>query len=224
MRTSGFPNVLKALLVLVLAALMSGCAVVVGGVGLAYERQEEEKFLGAIEIGDIKKNGNVDARLINGAVISPAVFNRDMTAPQKTPDPSDIRVNAVVAEEIKRVLGVSSGSSTATIRVKTFYFDEERLGGYYGGYYYWDSKTEKDTLTYFQKVSVKKAVNIRFTVEQGNETILEVSGLWAGNRKADEIVGARQLAREVTSEVLKKLSASSTPLPASLVEAEADKK
>ena len=52
---------------------------------------------------------------------------------------------------------------------------------------------------------MRKAVNIHLTVERGNDVLLEVHGLWGGNDQADEIAGARQLAKEVASAVLKKL-------------------
>lgn len=214
-------NILKMFLGAVFVALMSGCAAV-GFVGAnVYMGGEAEKFPGTIEVGDIKTNGVANIALIKNATVSSVVFNKDMTEPNTTPSPSDTKVNAVVAEETRRLLGISgSPSSPVTVRLKTFYFDE----GWYWGYYYYEKITEKNALTRSQKYGMQKLVNAHFTVEQGGSVLLEVHGFWGGNEKSDEIAGARQLAREVASEVLKKLSASSAPPPASVAEAETPKR
>lgn len=213
----------KALLTLVLTAfagLGSGCGAVVLVGSNMYMDSEAEKFPGTIEVGNIKTSGNVNVATIKGAKLSSAVFNKDMTIPNKTPSTSDAKVNSAVAEEVKRILGVRSNSSPVIIHIKTFYFDE----GWYWGYYYYEKITEKNTLTRSQKYGMQKLVNVHFTVEKGNSILLEVRGLWGGNSNADEIAGARQLAREVANEVLKKLSASSAPPPASVAEAETPKR
>ena len=62
---------------------------------------------------------------------------------------------------------------------------------------------------------MRKAVNVHLTVEKEDDVLLEVHGLWGGNDQADEIAGARQLAREMSDAVLKKLS-----LPATSVKKE----
>ena len=202
-----FRKILKMFLIAVFATLASGCAVLGGSVAYSIEldkmQKEAEKFPGAIEVGDIRTNGTANIALIKSAIVSSVVFNKDMTEPNATPRPSDTKVNVAVAEEAKRSLGVSGGSSSVIVRIKTFYFDEGRPWGYY----YWGSVTEKDTLSYYQKTSVRKAINAHFTVEKGSDVLLEVHGLWGGNDNADEIAGARQLAREVSSKVIEKLSA-----------------
>lgn len=109
-----------------------------------------------------------------------------------------------VADEAKRSLGIPGNAiSPVTVRLKT-YFGEINPWGW-SGYYYWNI-TEKNTLSYSQVIGIKKLVNAHFVLEQGSDTLLEVRGLWAGDDNADEIAGARQLAKELASEVMKKLS------------------
>src|SRR3989344_3141532 len=190
-------------LAVVFTIVLPGCAIVAGGISYGVVGSAAKEFPGTVEVGDIKTSGDVGIALIKNATISSAVFNKDMTAPNTSPRLSDMKVNAVVTEEAGRSLGASGSSSSIIIRVKTFYFDE----GYPWGYYYWGGVTEKDTLSYYQKTSVRKAVNVHLTVEKGDDVLLEVHGLWGGNAVADEITGARQLAKEIVQEVLKKLNA-----------------
>ena len=204
---SKFHKSFLVLVMVIFAALVSGCAVIGGGIGYGIAESAAKDFAGAVEVGDIKTNGNINITLIRSATISSAIFNKDMTAPNATPRPSDMKVNAVVTEEAKHSLGASGGPSSVVVRVKTFYFDE----GYPWGYYYWGNRTEKDTLSYYQKTSVRKAVNVYLTVEKGSDVLLEVHGLWGGNDNADEIAGARQLAKEVANAVLKKLNSPVSP-------------
>ncbi len=194
-------NTLKFSLVVAFAVLMSGCAVIGGSIAYGVAESAAKDFAGTVEVGDIKIAAGANIALLKSATMSSVVFNQDMTAPNATPRPSDTRVNAVVTEEARRSLGVSGNSPSVVARVKTFYFDE----GYPWGYWYWGRRTEKDTLSYYQKTSVRKAVNIHLTVEKGSDVLLEVHGLWGGNDQADEIAGARQLAKEVAGAVLKKL-------------------
>jgi hypothetical protein len=203
-----FRKILGVFLTSGFGILLSGCAAIGGGIGYAIAESEAEKFKGAVEVGDIKIKAVADVDHVRSAIstatVSSTVFKKDMMEPNIAARPSDMKVNAVVAEETKRSLGVSSlPSSLVIVRIKTFYFDE----GYPWGYYYWGGVTEKDTLSYYQKTSVRKAINAHFTVEKGSDVLLEVHGLWGGNDNADEIAGARQLAREVSSKVIEKLSA-----------------
>jgi len=204
-------NTLKFFLVVVFAAPMLGCAVIGGGLGYSIAESAARDFAGTVEVGDIKTTAGANIVLVKSATVSSVVFNKDMATPNVTPRPSDTRVNTVVTEEAGRSLGVSGNSSSVIVRVKTFYFDE----GYPWGYYYWGRRTERDALSYYQKTSVRKAVNVHLTVEKEDDVLLEVHGLWGGNDQADEIAGARQLAREMSDAVLKKLS-----LPATSVKKE----
>ena len=192
----------RVLILVAFAAMLSGC-VAIAGMQYGVQESFSREFPGIVEVGDIKINGGVEIALIKGAMISSVVFNKDMTAPNANPRPIDTKMNVVVTEKVRQDLGTSSGSSSVIIRVKTFYFDEGRPWGYY----YWGNKTEKDALSYYQKTSVRKAMNVHLTVEKENDILLEVHGLWGGNDQADEIAGARQLAKEMSDAVLKKLNA-----------------
>ena len=200
-RKEFFVKTFRVVILVAFAALMSGCAVIGGSIAYGVAESAAKDFAGAVEVGDIKTAAGANIALLKSATMSSVVFNQDMTAPNATPRPSDTRVNAVVTEEARRSLSMSGNSSSVVIHIKTFYFDE----GYPWGYYYWGRRTEKDTLSYYQKTSVRKAVNIHLTVERENDVLLEVHGLWGGNDQADEIAGARQLAKEVAGAVLKKL-------------------
>ncbi len=175
-----------------------------------------------MEVGEIKTMPGTNISLVKAANVSSVVFQKDMTTPNALPEPSDAKINAAVTEEVKRSLGLfEKASSSAVIRLKTFYY--ESGWGFNKGTYYYRAVTERDTLSFVGKDGVNKAVNTHLTLEQGNNILLEVHGLWAGGNQSDEIAGAKQLAREMVSEVLKKLSAASAPPRESVAEAEAKK-
>lgn len=208
MRTSGFPNVLKALLVLVFAALMSGCAVIGVGIGdvigETIAEGESDKLTGTIEVGEIKINGNIHANILKSAKLSSAIFDKDMKEQNTSPSPTDVKVHTIVTEEVKRSMGnIWNNTSPVTIRLKTTFF----VGGSISGFYYYQDNTEKKSLSYMQKNGVRKAVNTRLLLEQDGNMLLEVHGLWVAGNQGDEIAGARQLARELANAVLKKLNA-----------------
>lgn len=143
-----------------------------------------------------------------------------MVTPNTSPNPIGVKVHTVVTEEIKRSLGSAGDTaSPIVIRLKTFH-DKWSLNG---GFYYYGRTTERDTLSYWQKNGVRKAVNTHFVLEQGSDTLLEVHGLWVSGNQGDEIAGARKLAKEIVSEVMKKLSVTSAPSRESVAKAEAKK-
>jgi hypothetical protein len=209
---------------MVFTVLLPGCVVVGAGVGYSLSESAADDLAGVVEVGDIKIKKGVDIATVrnamNTAKVSPGVFNEDMSTLNTSPDQDDIRVNVAVVEEAKRFINLPSTSTATTVRLKTFYYQ----GFLSGGFYYYGRTTERDALSYWQKNGVRKAINVHLTIENGNDVFLEVHGLWVGNSKADEIAGARQLARGVASEVIKKLTASPASLPASVAEAEANKK
>lgn len=211
-------NILKMFLGAVFAALMSGCAVMVAGAGVAVGENESTKLaVGVIEVGEVRTKLGVNITLVKEAKVSSEIFQKDMVTPDISPRSSDSKVNTAVTEEMKRVLNLSVNNSSLTVaRLKTLYYDEISMWGF--SYYYYGNVTERDTLSFMQRQGVRKIVNTHFTLEQGNNTLLEVRGLWIGGDDADEIAGARQLAREVASEVIKKLSASSAPSKDATVE------
>lgn len=218
MRTPRFSNILKVFLAVVFAATLSGCAAVGAGIGYAIEKpmadERDKTFPGVLEVGEIEMKPGVALAIVKMANVSSEISNKDMSTPNTSPRPNDTKVNTTVADEVKRSLDLTENSSSpVTIRLKTFYFDE----GWPWGYCYYRGVSERKTLINKYGVyggrGVRKAVNTHLTIEQGNTILLEVHGLWGGNDQADEIAGARQLAREVASEVLKKLSASSVPPP-----------
>ena len=199
-----FRKVFLALVFLILAVVMSGCAAVVG-VGLTISSESTANDMsGIVEIGEIKMKSGANVAFLKAAKLSSAVFEKDMTTRNASPKPTDTKVNAAAADEVKRSLGIpGNAASLVTVRLKT-YFGEINPWGW-SGYYYWNI-TEKNTLSYLEVIGVRKLVNAHFILAQGNDTLLEVHGLWVGGDNADEIAGARQLAREVANAVGKKLN------------------
>ena len=209
-------------LVVVLGGLVSGCAVV-GAVAVGSIATKDAGLPSAIvEIGELKMKSGANVTVLKTARLSSAVFEKDMVTPDTSPNPINVKVSAAVTEEVKRSFGGTPGNAIplATARLKT-YFGEINPWGW-SGYYYWNI-TEKNTLTYSQVIGVKKLVNAHFILEQGGDALLEVHGLWAGDDNADEIAGAKKLANEMVSEVMKKLSVASAPPRESVAEAEAKK-
>ncbi len=202
-----FKKLIAVFLVVFLGVSVSGCAAVGFVGGNAYMAAEAEKFTGVVEIGEVKIKSSVNITLLKTAKISSAVFEKNMTTISASPHQHDIKVNITVTEEIRRSLGATGGVvSPVTFRLKTFYYNE----GWFWGYYYYESITEKNTLTRSQKYGVQKAINIHLFVEKGNDVLLEVHGLWGGNDRADEIAGAKKLAQAMVQEILKKLG---SPVP-----------
>ncbi len=212
-------KLLAVSIVAILAAVMSGCVVVGAGVGYAVSEGEADKLSGVVEVGDVKTKHGINMALLKTAKLSSLVFNEDMATPNISPRQNDTKVNTTVTEGIRRSLDTTGdAASQAIIRLKTFYYEASITG-----FYYYGGVTERDTLTYWQKNGVRKAVNTHFTLEQGGDTLLEVHGLWVAGNQGDEIAGARKLAREMVSEVLKKLSTASAPPRESIAEAGAKK-
>ena len=216
-----FKKIMVLALVVVFGVLVSGCAVV-GAVGIGYTTTKDAGIPSpVVEVGEVKMKTGANVSFLKTANFSSVAFEKDMTTLNTSPGPNDAKVNTAAADEVKRSLGIPGNAiSPATVRLKT-YFGEINPWGW-SGYYYWNI-TEKNTLTYSQVIGVKKLVNAHFILEQGGDALLEVHGLWAGDDNADEIAGARQLAKEIVSEVMKKLSVASAPPRESVAEAEAKK-
>ena len=215
-----FFKILKILLVAVFAAMMSGCVVVGAGIGAAISEGEANALTGIVEVGEVKMKPGVNVALIKTAKLSSAVFEKDMTTLNASPSPSGAKVSAVVTEEIRHSLGAPGNTvSPVTLRLKTTFFE----GGMTSGFYYYHYNTERNTLSYMQKNGARKFVNTHFTLEQGSDTLLEVHGLWVAGNQGDEIAGASKLAKEIVSEVMKKLSVTSAPSRESVTEAETKK-
>ncbi|MEK9186703.1 MAG: hypothetical protein AAB885_03920 [Patescibacteria group bacterium] len=196
-----FLNTLKFFLAVVFAALMSGCALIGAGIGAAISEGESGKLSGTVEVGEVKMKAGANVTLPKTAKLSSAVFEKDMVTLNTSSKPTDAKINAAVADEVKRSLGTPGNAvSPVTVRLKTLYTDSYPIDWYYR------SITEKKTLGLFQSSGIRKLVNIHFVLEQGSDTLLEVHGLWVSGHQGDEILGARKLAREMVSEVLKKLS------------------
>ncbi len=195
-----YKKLLAVAFVTILAAAMSGCAVVGFGIGQAISAGEADKLSGIVEVGEVKTKSNANIALLKTAKISSAVFEKDMVTLNSSPGSNDAKVNTAVSDEVKRSLGVQGGvASFAVINLKTFYINSYPLDWHYR------SVTEKSTLGLIQSSGIRKLVNTHFVLEQGGNTLLEVRGLWLAGNKGDEIAGASKLAREMVSEVLKKL-------------------
>ena len=216
-----FRKVFLALVFLILAVVMSGCAAVVG-VGLTISSESTANDMsGIVEIGEIKMKSGANVAFLKAAKLSSAVFEKDMTTRNASPKPTDTKVNAAAADEVKRSLGIpGNAASLVTVRLKT-YFGEINPWGWSGWYY--GNVTEKNTLSYGQIMVVEKLVNTHLSLEQGSDTLLEVRGLWVSDNQGDEIAGASKLAKEIVSEVMKKLSVTSAPSRESVTEAETKK-
>ena len=198
-------KILAVSLVVVLTAMMFGCVLIGAGIGGAIgEGMKASELPGTVEVGEVKMKAGADVATLKTAKLSSAVFEKDMTTRNTSPDPNNTKVNTAVTEEVKHSLGIpGNAASLVTVRLKT-YFGEINPWGW-SGYYYWNI-TEKNTLSYLEVIGVRKLVNAHFILAQGNDTLLEVHGLWVGGDNADEIAGARQLAREVANAVGKKLN------------------
>jgi len=211
-------KILAVSLVAVLAAMMSGCVVAVPYI-IAGEN-EANKFPGiVVEVGEVKMKAGANVAVLKAAKLSAAVFEKDMVTPNTSLRPSDVKVNATVADEVTRTLSLAGNTATpVTVRLKTLYTDSRPIDWYYR------SVTERNVLGFFQSGRIRKLVNTHgLTLEQGGDTLLEVHGLWVSGNQGDEIAGARQLAKEIVSEVLKKLSVTSAPPRESVAEAETKK-
>lgn len=208
-----FRKVFLTLILVVFAGSVSGCVVAVPLI--AAGQIEANTFSGVVEVGDIRANGKVNVASIKGAMVSSAVFNKDMTKPNENPRSGDVKMSAVIAEEVKHTIGVYVDPSKVTIRLKVYYDNTYPLDWYYR------SVTEKGTLGLFQSAGIRKLVNAHLLLEQDGNTLLEVRGLWVAGNPGDEIAGARQLAREMANAVLKKLN-SPASRKASVAEAKKD--
>ena len=197
-----FFKILKIFLVAAFAVMVSGCALVAG---FAIIESADNNISGTTEVGEVKMKAGANVAILKTAKLSPAVFEKDMATRNASPGPTDTKVNTAAADEVRRSLGIPGNAvSPVTVRLKTYFGEINPYG--WSGWYYGDI-TEKNTLSYMQVVGVKKLVNTHFVLEQGSDTLLEVHGLWVSGHQGDEILGARKLAREMVSEVLKKLSA-----------------
>ena len=206
-------------LVVVLGGLTSGCALVGAGIGVAISEGEADKLSGIVEVGEVKMKASANIAILKAVKLSSAVFEKDMMTRNVSPNPTDIKVHAAVTEEIKRSLGALGESTSSVVaRLKTTYHNS-----YPGTSWYYLDVTEKNTLAFLQTGGVRKLVNTHFVLEQGSDTLLEVHGLWVSGNQGDEIAGARQLAKEMVSEVMKKLSVTSAPPRESVAEAETKK-
>ncbi len=216
-------KLLAVSIVAILAAVMSGCAAVFAVGATAVSESSANDLTGIVEIGEVRAKSGASLTFVKTAKILSVVFEKDMTTPNASPDQNNTKVNAVVTEEAKRFLSLAENYSSSPVefRLKTFYTDEINAWGW--SYYYYGNVTERDTLNFNQRLGVRKLINTHLTLEQGGNTLLEVHGLWGGNDKADEIAGAKQLAGEMASDVLKKLSAASAPPRESVAKAEPKK-
>ena len=215
-------KILAVSLVVVLTAMMFGCVLIGAGIGGAIgEGMKASELPGTVEVGEVKMKAGADVATLKTAKLSSAVFEKDMTTRNTSPDPNNTKVNTAVTEEVKHSLGIpGNAASPVTVRLKT-YFGEINPWGWSSWYY--GKVTERETLSYGQIMIVEKLVNAHFVLEQGSDTLLEVHGLWVSDNQGDEIAGASKLAKEIVTEVLKKLSVTSAPPRESVAEAETKK-
>lgn len=198
-----FRKAFLALILAVFAVLVSSCVAVpaIYAVG-ATERGELKPF---VEVVDVSINKNVTVSTLRGAKVVSTAFNRDMETVAKSPSSQEKDINGIVAKETLRLLSVSRNTNTPsleTLRIDTFYVE-----GYFpptAWNHYFDVSKEKKVSRWV--AVIRKIVDVRLTLRKEDTVLLEARGLWAGNDEADEIAGARQLAREVANAVLKKLN------------------
>ncbi len=193
------------LLVLVLGTQLSACAVGLPVLFVTtHDADAGDEKLPFVEIQDIKVEKGLDISTIKSARVMSSVLKKDETL-NNSPRPSDKEVNVAVTEGVKRSLSIGdNASSSSVVRVSTFYYDD----GYPWGYYYY-SGVSKKSISYWQQRNVGKAVNFRLTLQRDDTMLLDAHGLWWGNEE-DHIAGARQLAREMSDAVLKKLNPPAT--------------
>ncbi len=189
------------------AVMMSGCVVAIPYI-IAGEN-EANKFPGiVVEVGEVKMKTGANVTVLKAAKLSSAIFEKDMVTSNTSPRQSDVKVNATVADEVTRTFSLAGNTAApVTVRLKTLYTDSYPVDWYYR------SVTERNILGFFQSGRVRKLVNTHFVLEQGGNTLLEVHGLWVSDSQGDEIVGARQLAKAIAQEVLKKLNSPASRAP-----------
>lgn len=215
------------LLVLVLGTQLSACAGLMVGLPLqsAVDEAGAAKLEPFVEVFEVKIDKAVTASAFLGVRVLPAVLKDDMATAKNAPLPREKEISGVVTEEILRLLAVSlntTSTSSPELHVGTLYMDEKSEGSIFwhyrsagGGYAHWAYGLNS------RVGEVQKMVELRLVLRSGDTVLLEAHGLWGGNRKADEIVGARRLAQELTGEVLKKIS-SHAPQRPSVTEAKRD--
>lgn len=221
------------------AATLSGCAAVpvIYAVGAA-DREEKSVVAEAtlrpfVDFISTEIDKGVTASTLRDAKVFTAVLGNDMKTVKGTPSQREKELSNIAMEETLRSLSISgAGANTLaleTLRIEVFYGEgrqiaADRYVSNCGGF--WGCGWKKEELERLKERSpgIRKGIDIRLTLRRGDTVLMKASGFWGGNSKADEIAGARQLAREVASEVIKKLSASPASLPASVAEAETNKK
>ena len=197
------------LLVLVLGTQLSACAVMVAlPLQSAIDEAGATKLEPFVEIFEVKIDKAVATSTFRGVRVLPTVLKHDMETAKDAPIPRENEVNGIVTEEMLRLLAVSHANvSSPELRVGTLYMDEKSEGSIFwhyrsagGGFAHWSVMSNPRIRI------VQKLIDFRLTLRRGDAVLLEAHGLWGGNRKADEIAGARKLAQAIAQEVLKKLN------------------
>lgn len=210
---------LVAILVVAFAAALSGCGVLVGGIGYAIDSAtQEERGARAeatlkpfVKFVKVKIDRSVTASILRSAKVSIAVLENDMKTVKISLSQREKELSNTATEEVLRSLSIPDVAvnvlASDTLHIEVLYAEGRELArdififNFRGG-----PNTEENRE---QWLGIRKGAYVRLTLRRGDTVLMEARGLWGGNDKADEIAGARQLAREVASEVIKKLSASS---------------
>lgn len=216
-------NILKMFLAVGFVAVLSGCGgvIVVAAVidASATVKEASENLKPFVQIVEVKVHKSTTTPTLQYVAVLPVILEANMEDVKDAAITSrEKEVNNVITEEILLPLSIShnaiSARSAHTMRVGTYYAEG---GGYTVRKQYADisrvNKENREKWIQGRGLGIQKAIDFRLVLRNGDTTLMEARGFWGGNNQADEIAGARQLAREVASEVLKKLTASSSPPP-----------
>lgn len=209
-------NPLKILVVAVVVMLSGGCAVVggiVGGniIGSVKAKEASENLKPFVQIVEVKVQKNTVSPIPHGAVILPAVLEANMEDQKGTIIPREKGINDTITEEILLALSVTRNTASVhpeySLQIGTFYAEN---GGYTVRKQYYDishvNKEGRAKWTEERGLGIQKVIDFRLVLKNVDTILMEARGIWGGNDKADEIAGARQLAKAIAAEVLKKLN------------------
>lgn len=223
-----FKNILKTFLATAFAAALSGCAAVpvIYAVGAA---DREEKAVQAeatlkpfVEFVSVETDKGITASTLRGAKVFTAILENDMKTVKSVPSQREKELSNTVMEEMLHSISILGTTTNIpileTLHIEFLYVEDVEKGRYAAGYHYRSFFQGNFVFGYNwtegqrnRLIGIRKGADVRLTLRRGDTVLMEARGFWGGNDKADEIAGARQLAREVASEVIKKLSASSAP-------------
>ena len=201
------------------ATLLYGCAavpVIYAVDASQWEKravQAEASLKPFVDYVEVKIDKSVTASTLRVAGASTVVLEDDMKTVKNSPSLLEKEFGKAVMEEMFRSLSIPGATvnilASETLHIEVLYVEGRELSRkryYSNGGGFWSSfgSNEKQLNQYR---GIRKGADLRLTLRRGDTVLMEARGFWGGNAKADEIAGARQLARAIAAEMLKKLNA-----------------